>query len=487
MNSFNNMTSINKIYKQSVVTLLILIVCLTTVYAQQEISQQELSSKKLSLQECRHMALQNNIENNIAKEQITAASYKVAAYKANYLPKISATGLYLYSDATLAKTIEGGMLPTFVPDGTGNMVSNSGFAFMPDIPLELKLSGTYNGSIRVEQPIYTGGKVTAAYKMAKTGHEMAQINETLCASQVILLCDEAYWNCVKAKAMIETALQYKETLNELQRMVQNAVDEGMTHRKDLLSVQVKMNEAQLNLTRAQNGYRLATMNLNHITGLPLNNSTEVTESFEQSASQQDFYMTSKSDSFNKTLDSFDITLRPEYKLLTNQVEIKKQQVNLARSEFLPNVGIMGIYGYTNGLKMDGEKLINGTNFAALLSVNIPIFHWGEGKNKIKEAKLQSSIAQMQLNDSQQKMTLEATKAINELNEAALEVTLSSKSVEQAQENMNVSKERYSAGMETLANYMEAQTIWQNAISTLINAKASLHLSKTKYLKATGKL
>ena len=481
------MTSINKIYSHSVVLLTFLMMCITTVYAQQEISQQKVSSKKLSLQECRQMALQNNIENNIAKEQITAASYKVAAYKANYLPKISATGLYLYSDATLAKTIEGGMLPTFVPDGTGNMTSNGGFAFMPDIPIEIKLSGTYNGSLRVEQPIYTGGKITAAYNMAKTGHEMAQINEKLSESQVILLCDEAYWNCVKAKAMIETALQYTETLNELQRMVQNAVDEGMTHRKDLLTVQVKINEAQLNLARAQNGFRLATMNLNHITGLPLHNSTEVTESFEQNTSQQEFYMTSISDSLNETLDSFDITLRPEYKLLTNLVEMKKQQVNLARSEFLPNIGVLGTYGYTNGLKMNGEKLINGANFAALLSVNIPILHWGEGKNKIKEAKIQSSIAQMQLNNSQQKMTLEATQAINELNEAALEVALSSKSVEQAQENMDVSKERYSAGMETLANYMEAQTMWQNAISTLINAKASLNLSKTKYLKATGKL
>jgi len=53
--------------------------------------------------------------------------------------------------------------------------------------------------------------------------------------------------------------------------------------------------------------------------------------------------------------------------------------------------------------------------------------------------------------------------------------------------MEVSKERYAAGMETLANYMEAQTMWQSAMSTLITAKASLNLSKTKYLKAVGKL
>ncbi|MFA6759391.1 MAG: TolC family protein, partial [Bacteroidales bacterium] len=343
-------------------------------------------------------------------------------------------------------------------------------------------NSTYNGALRIEQPIYTGGKVTAAYKMAQTGYQMAQVNQELSQYEVILLCDQAYWNCVKAKAIIETTRQIKETLIELERMVKNAVEEGMTHRKELLTVQVKMNEANLNLTRAQNGYNLAIMNLNHITGIPLNSSTEVTDSFETQGN-----IAAEQSGLDIIESTFDITLRPEYRLLSKQVEMKKLQENLVRSEFLPNVGVMGAYGYTNGLKMNNEKLLDGANFAALLSINIPIFHWGEGKNKIKEAKLESSIAQMQLNNSQQKMTLEATKAINQLNEAKLEVALTTKSVEQAKENMEVSKERYSAGMETLANYMEAQTMWQNAISNYITAKASLNLTKTKYLKATGKL
>ena len=471
------MISLKKIYKISIVALSLLMIGVTTIYAQQEAS----TTAKLSLQECRQMALENNIENNIAKEQITAAGYRVTTYKTNYLPKLSAAGTFLYSDAKFGRTIEGGNLPTFMPDGQGGAIPNGGFAFMPDIPLELKVKSAYNGSLRIEQPIYTGGKVTAAYNMAKKGHEMAQANEKLSEVEVIVQCDEAYWNCVKVKALIESATQYKETLQELNRMVGNAVDEGMTHRKDLLSVQVKMNEAELNLMRAQNGYRLAIMNLNHTIGLPLNNDTKVADSFEEEA---DINIIPAS--FG-TSNAFDITLRPEYTLLSKQIEMKKQQENLVRSDFLPNIGVMGVYGYTNGLELNGEKLFDGANFAAMLSVNIPIFNWGEGRSKVKEAKVESLIAHMQLNHSQQEMTLEATQAINELNEAQLEVALSSKSLEQALENMEVGKERYNAGMETLSDYMEAQTMWQNAMSTLISAKASLNLSKTKYLKATGRL
>ena len=42
-------------------------------------------------------------------------------------------------------------------------------------------------------------------------------------------------------------------------------------------------------------------------------------------------------------------------------------------------------------------------------------------------------------------------------------------------------------METLADYLEAQTMWQKASSDLIDAQASLKLSETHYLKAAGKL
>ncbi|MGO3689013.1 MAG: TolC family protein [Psychroflexus halocasei] len=473
----NNMNLIKQIYKSSIVTFSILISCLTNSNAQNK----EVLATKVTLQECREMALKNNIQINVAKEKITAAEYKMAAYKANYLPKISATSLYIYNDASLEKNIKGGELPVFVPDGTGEMIPSGGFAFLPDIPLELNLNRIYNAGIKLEQPIYTGGKINAAYRMAQKSREMAQANQNLTKVEIIVLSDKAYWNSVKVKALIVSANLYKETLKELLRIVQNAVDEGMAHRKELLTVQVKLNEAELNLTRAQNGYKLAIMNLNHTIGLPLNNPTEVSNSFDEHDLKKFLEEPTRS------LQKFDITLRPEYALLSKQIELKKEQEKLVKSDFLPNIGIMGMFGYTNGFKLNGNKVFDNANFSAILSVNIPIFSWGEGKNKIKEAELQKTIAEMEFTYAKQEMTLEVTKAINDLNEAKLEVLLSSKSLEQAIENMNLSKDRYNAGMELLSDYMEAQALWQNAMSNLIAAQASYQLSKTKYLKSTGKL
>jgi outer membrane protein TolC len=69
----------------------------------------------------------------------------------------------------------------------------------------------------------------------------------------------------------------------------------------------------------------------------------------------------------------------------------------------------------------------------------------------------------------------------------LEVALTARSLEQAKENMRVSTDLYNAGMETLANYLEAQTVWQCAWMEHINAQTRQRFNLTYYLKAVGKL
>ena len=59
----------------------------------------------------------------------------------------------------------------------------------------------YMGGIQVEQPLYMGGKIRAAYKMSLLGKEMAQMNENLTATEVIQKTDQAYALVVKAKEM----------------------------------------------------------------------------------------------------------------------------------------------------------------------------------------------------------------------------------------------------------------------------------------------
>ena len=51
----------------------------------------------LTLEECRTMALENNSQSKMAREKVAAAEYDSKTAFANYLPKVSATALYLHN------------------------------------------------------------------------------------------------------------------------------------------------------------------------------------------------------------------------------------------------------------------------------------------------------------------------------------------------------------------------------------------------------
>ena len=55
----------------------------------------------LTLEECRQMALENNSQSKIAQEKVAAAEYDSKTARANYLPKVSATALYLHNSENI--------------------------------------------------------------------------------------------------------------------------------------------------------------------------------------------------------------------------------------------------------------------------------------------------------------------------------------------------------------------------------------------------
>ena len=445
-------------------TLILLFFCAITLHAQE----------LLTLDQCRQLALDNNKRMVAASKQTQAAYYTVKSYKGNFFPNFIASGTGLYSTADGTFNIPGGNLPTFLPDANGQPTPNGGFAYFPGIDLNYKVRTVWMGGIQVEQPIFMGGKILAAYRMATLGKQMAQLNENLTATEVILETDQAYALMVKAQEMNKVAESYHAVLQELMKNVQSAYKHGLKSKNDVLKVQVKLNESELSIRKAENALRLANMNLCHLIGKPLTETLQISDDFpviEQALETQ----------IN------DITARPEYSLLNKQVDMAKQQVKLFRSELLPQVGIRGSYDYIHGLKVNEQTLFDKGNFSVMLNVTIPLFHFGERINKVRASKAQLEQVRMEQADLNEKMYLELTQAANNLDVAKLQTALADRSLEQADENRRISKGEYEAGLEPLSDHLEAQALWQQAYETKVDAHFQLYLSYVKYLKAAGTL
>lgn len=425
----------------------------------------------LTLQECRDMALKFNKQLEAASSNVDAAKFTSKSYKANFFPNIKANATGFYSGSSLNYNSGEGQLPVF-STSSGQPLPTGEFAYFPGVALKLDIDGVFNGGVTVEQPIYMGGKVRKAYKMSKIAAEMAEVDKKRAENEVIYKTDNAYTLVVKAQELCKVANAYKLLLEELLKNVESAFKHGLKSKSDVLKVQVKLNESLLALKKAENGLTLAKMNLCYMIGRPLTSDVELENNANINIDEFDAFVT-------------DITMRPEYTLLLKQVDLVNEQVKLSRSEVLPNVALMGGYGYTYGLKLNDQTLMNGFNYALMVNVNIPIFHFGAGRNKIKAAKAKLEQTEKNREDLNLQMQLELSKAVNNLEEAKLEYQLSQTSLEQAKESKRVSQKEYEAGLEPLSNLLEVQALWQKAYQENIMAKYNLYLMYVAYKKACG--
>lgn len=424
---------------------------------------------QLTLDACVELAKTHNKALAAADWQMQAARFDFKSARANFYPSFSATGTGLYSTADGGLDIAGGQLPVLGADG----LPTGGTALFPGLGLAYKIGWLYGGGVTLEQPVYMGGKVRAGYRMARLGGEMAAQSRRLTESEVIVETSQAYASVVRAREMRQVAERYHALLTELLRSVESAYKHGLKPQNDVLRVQVKLNESELNLRRTENALRLATMNLCHLIGRPLTDRIEITgELLDLSAAPAPVA---------------DLTARPEYRLLDQKTELARQQLRMARSERLPQVGLVGNYGYLHGVEVNGQNLLGSWNFTAGVQVSVPIFHFGSRSNKTRSAKARFEQAQSEQENGNDLLLLEMTRAANDLDEAQLEIRLAESSLAAADENLRTSRHQYDAGLETLSDHLEAQAMWQQAHRTQVEARVNGYLRWLEYRKAAGVL
>lgn len=434
-------------------------------------------SPVLTLEDCRMMALDSSrtLVGTRLMEEKTKADRN--AMLTNFFPKISGYGYYLYSSSDLDLKFASKTISPFkyLPDIT-----------IPGFTLPFSIANSYSVGVTAVQPIFMGGKIATGYKMTKMGNRMAALNTSLERSSVILGVDEAYWTYVKTCKLYDAALNFENTVNEVYKVVQDAVDVGMASENDLLKVKVQRNNANLMISKARNGMKLSKMALCHSIGLNLFADINVDTT--------DFNVEEAI-----LLEPVSVENRYDYKLLDMKSQLARENVKIVRSDYLPQLGLMLGYGYTDaltfkGIKFDNgrewdlnDRLLQGDNFSLMVRLNIPICAWGQGHFKIKSAKKEAEMADNEKQILQEKMELEQTMYRLNTEDARLNVEFCKSALEEATANLKSAKDYYEVGMGTLAVLLEAQTQWSKASSDYIEAIGEYKLEYTRFLKSCGML
>ncbi len=341
----------------------------------------------------------------------------------------------------------------------------------------------YAGAITLTQPLYMGGKIRAYNKITKYAEELARQQHNGGMQEVIMSTDQAYWQVISLVNKKKLAEGYLKLLQQLDSDVEKMIAEGVATKADGLSVRVKVNEAEMTLTKVEDGLSLARMLLCQLCGLDL--SSPITLADENMENIP----------LIPTDTHFDLSTayenRPEIRSLELATQIYKQKVNVTRAEHLPSIALMGTlmgnYMVTNPSVFNSfENKFKGMWNVGVM-VQLPIWHWGEGIYKTKAAKAEARIAQYQLQDAREKIELQVNQAAFKVNEAGKKLVMASQNMEKAEENLRYATLGFREGVIATSNVLEAQTAWLSAQSEKIDAQIDVKLTEIYLKKSLGTL
>ncbi|MBS2099862.1 TolC family protein [Carboxylicivirga linearis] len=424
----------------------------------------------LTIDKARNMALEYNRTLKVAdlREKEVISNQKEA--RTAYLPMIDGTGTLTYLPDMDDIEIPGMFMPT--ADANGNITGESDVYF-PGMALETAGLRLYQAQVAAAVPIYAGGQIRYGNKMADKGVEIAHQDYQLKTDEVILNTDNVYWQLVALKENLIVADKYVEMLDSLQSQLQTMYDVGLTPRSEYLKVKVQKNEAELNLIKARNGYKILQMNLCQLVGLPLSTQIELSESLHDNPE-----MINVGDALNLALDN-----RNELKMLDGQVEIAELQKKSTAAEYLPQLGAQVSYGYMDIPTFETSRYMTQVN----AQLSIPIVHWRERKHKMDAARYKKQQAQLQLDDTKELVQLEVQQYMLNLMEAYETIVLAKSAKEEAEESLEEVKISYEAGLNSTTDLLDAQASWQSAHAQLLTALADYEIAKTSYYKGIGQL
>lgn len=330
-------------------------------------------------------------------------------------------------------------------------------------PIIKKMRWGVSAQAQAVQPLYWGGQIVNANKLAKLGIEVSQLREEVNERDVLQEVTEYYWlvsGLQEKQATVDTVVALLDTISEV---AQVAFNNGLVTRNDLLRVQLKQNEIQTQALQLKNGIELASRFLCHMIGMeyvaPL--------------------VLEKMEGDNMSLVPMAIgentaEFRPEYQMLDANIRFNQLMKKVTLGEALPHLAIGITGGYSNFFERDKW------NGIAFVQLSIPLTQWGQTAHQLKQHDMRIKQAQLMQQDLGAKLNLQNRQVYDQMVEAAKLTSQHQSAAELAEDNYNLALMNYRAGVATMTELLEAEALFMQAQNNLTDSRINYRTALRKY-------
>lgn len=410
----------------------------------------------LTLEECKGMALKNNVDMQTGRIDVAAAKQTQKDAFTKYFPKITAGAVSYKADDNLIE----GVIPPIPSLGL-------------ETPMEVGVLEEGNLiTASAIQPIFAGGQIVNSNKLAKTALEASRLQLNMMADKVELETETYFWKIVSLKEAEKTLAILDTLLQNLHKDVSLAVKTGITTHNDLLTVQLKQNELQSTRLQVENGMQLSKMALCQYIGIPLDSASyiDVPEIDVEIKNPAEYLVDHQS-----MLPSLSA-----YKLLGKNVEVHELKRKIVLGQQLPTVGVGVTYAYEDWM-FDRSR----NHFVMMATLSVPISDWWGGSHKFKRSKLEEKKALQLQQDGGEKLQLKMQQSWNLLTESYKQIILAESAVSESEENLRMQANNYHSGICSLSELLDAQGLYQKSRNRYTDACIDYKIKVTQYQKDTG--
>lgn len=420
----------------------------------------------MTLQESIELALKQSVMIHAAREGVKGAEAQQKEAFTGFLPRFSTS----YSYTRLNKE------PTFTFPGASLTIPPGLTATMPSMTFPAGTRDNYNWNVEMRQPVYAGGAIRANYETGRLGTEIARTEEAASVQDLVLEVKIAYFNILKAGRILAVAGQSLERLKAHRDTAQAFFDVGVIPKNDLLFAEVELANGHQFHLRAENGVAMAKSKFNTVLRREINATVEIEDILDDKP-------------FDNTLEACiaeALENRPEIRSHTLRLEQAKRLVDVARSEYYPNVGLVGNYArYGDTAGMEGTPYKDRHSWYVMAVANWNFWEWGKTKNRVEAGVSRENQISDVLANIRDQITLEVKNAYLLLHEGKKQVQVSKKAIEQAQENFRINNERYREQVGRSTEVIDAQTLLTKARSDYDNALGDYNISRARMERAIG--
>lgn len=403
----------------------------------------------LSVEEYKQRVLQYSRQIKQSAEERIAMQNAIKAAKTGFFPAVDLAGNYQYRinnyEMGLAQGISG---------------------------IEMD-HNTYNLGATVSQPIYAGGQIYNNYKAAQVRGQITEQAEELTTDNVIYSADMNYWSAAASKGMYEVMDQYVGIVQELANILTIRFDDGQISKTDLLQVQSRLKEAELNRSSAYKDYQIALQKLNVLMGVqpmqPVVVENEIT--MYQSLPLQ-------------VGEDAALRNRPDYSISQLNIDYQKRQINLSKAKYNPTlaVGFQGTWGTPMLNVVGSDQLWTPAVFATL---RIPLFRWGARFKEVNSQKAILRSKEYAMESTRDQISQEVANAWTNLMENTKQISMAEEACKIAVENLDLNTFSYNEGRLPILDVLSAQLSWIQSYSSLIQIWYQQKVSLAQYNKAVG--